>query len=194
MSGKWHLGFEANCVPHSRGFDRSLALLPGAANHFAFEPQFAKPDVLTFFERIPPLYSRDGLKEQFDANTANDPAQGFYSSDTYADNLIDYLRDWHNSSSEPSPFFAYLPFAAPHWPLQCSKEDRDRYKGVYDGGPGELREKRLERLTDIGIHPKGVEAYPVVAPEAYAEWDEMTQEEKSLSCRAMETYSGMVTA
>lgn len=38
MSGKWHLGLKAELAPHARGFERSFALLPGAANHYGFEP------------------------------------------------------------------------------------------------------------------------------------------------------------
>ena len=191
MSGKWHLGLKEENNPASRGFDRSIALLPGAANHYGFEPQFG-PDYISFFERIPPLYTRDGVKEEFEANTTHS-SHGFYSSDTYADNLIDYLRGWKDGQISSKPFFAYLPFAAPHWPLQCSREDRDRYKGMYDDGPGALRERRLASLKKMGIHKEDVAAYDVIAPD-HNEWDDMTPEERSLSARAMETFAGMVTA
>ena len=38
MSGKWHLGLTAHRSPAARGFERSFALLPGAANHYGYEP------------------------------------------------------------------------------------------------------------------------------------------------------------
>ena len=199
ISGKWHLGFKPDFNPAARGFDRSLALLPGAANHYAYEPQFAKDEYLQFFEKIPALYTRDGKKEEFPPNV-KDSKEGFYTTDYYTDNLLDYLKDWDagkankNESSEKPPFFAYLPFTAPHWPLQCAKEDHERYKGMYDDGPDALRERRFASLKKLGIHKDDVEAYPVVAPKGYSEWEELTPDEKKLSAKSMEVFAGMVTA
>ena len=39
MSGKWHLGLTPERSPYARGFERSFALLPGSANHFAYQPE-----------------------------------------------------------------------------------------------------------------------------------------------------------
>jgi arylsulfatase A-like enzyme len=93
-------------------------------------------------------------------NKSNDYDEGFYSTEYYADNLLRYLRDRPGAAKskkrddenldEDEPFFAFLPFSAPHWPLQCDKVDRDNYKGVYDEGPGVLREKRLAKLKELG--------------------------------------------
>jgi len=57
MSGKWHLGLTADRTPAARGFERSFALLPGAANHFGYEPQAdVKPGLLRL---TPSLYAED---------------------------------------------------------------------------------------------------------------------------------------
>jgi arylsulfatase A-like enzyme len=163
------------------------------ATHFVsygYEPQFGK-DSHAFFDRIPPLYSRDGLKMEVEANVSHSK-EGFYSTDTYTDNMIQYLQDW-NARQDGSPFFAYLPYAAPHWPLQCSKEDREGYKGVYDAGPDALRVQRLRNLMSKGIYASDVTPAEVIAPEV-PEWEEMSSEERASSSRAMETYAGMVTA
>lgn len=61
------------------------------------------------------------------ANTSNEYKDGFFSSEFYADNLIKYFTERTDAEKE-KPFFAYLPFSAPHWPLQCSKADRLQYK------------------------------------------------------------------
>lgn len=58
-------------------------------------------------------------------NTTEDP-EGFYSSDSYTDRLIQYL-DTRSEADESKPFFAFLPYTAPHWPLQCSRAQRDKY-------------------------------------------------------------------
>lgn len=123
-------------------------------------------------------------------NTSHDK-KGFFSSDFYTDNLIQYLKD-RDSETRQKPFFAYLPFSAPHWPLQCSKEDRDRYKGVYDDGPDALRLKRLERLQELGLVPKDVRPHDVVVGPINTEWDAMTDYERQCSARAMECFAGMV--
>ena len=82
---------------------------------------------------------RDGVKEVFEPNLTDSP-EGFYTADYCTDNLINYVKDWDagkaNKGGETKPpFFAFLPFTVPHWPLQCAKEDSDLYKGVYDDGP-----------------------------------------------------------
>ena len=68
---------------------------------------------------------KEGLRRR-DPNTTNE-YEGFFSSNYYADNLIHYF-DERTGEDKVKPFFAYLPFSAPHWPLQCSKADRDKYK------------------------------------------------------------------
>lgn len=69
----------------------------------------------------------------------------------------------------------------------------DRYKGVYDDGPLALRERRLQKLADLGIIDKDVIPHKVeTSTMGVGEWDELTPEEKMLSSRAMEAYAGMV--
>jgi arylsulfatase A-like enzyme len=134
-------------------------------------------------------------------NMSNDYDEGFYSTEHYADNLLRYLRDRTGARKskkrddenldEDEPFFAFLPFSAPHWPLQCDKADRDTYKGVYDEGPGVLREKRLAKLKELGFFDKDVKPHDVVV-DATPEWEKENAEERALSARAMECYAGMV--
>lgn len=123
-------------------------------------------------------------------NTTHDK-RGFFSSDFYTDNLIQYLKD-RDPETRQKPFFAYLPFSAPHWPLQCSKEDRDRYKGIYDDGPDALRLKRLARLQDLGLVPKNIRPHDVIVGPMNTEWDMMTDYERKCSARSMECFAGMV--
>jgi arylsulfatase A-like enzyme len=118
---------------------------------------------------------------------------GWYSSNGYGDKLIDYLKEWRaENAKDEKPFFAYLPFTAPHWPLQAPKEFIDKYRGVYDEGPDELREKRLQRLKDLGMIKQDVTPHPVVADEVKP-WSEMSEFERKMSSRAMECFAGMVS-
>lgn len=117
--------------------------------------------------------------------------KGWYSSNGYGDQMMRYLREWHDDTSEERPFFAYYPFSAPHWPLQAPKEFVDHYRGVYDEGPEALRQQRLKNLVKLGMIDPGTKPHPVVADEVSG-WDEMSEQERKLSCRAMEAYAGMV--
>jgi len=117
--------------------------------------------------------------------------KGFFSSDFYTDNLINYLEERRPEETE-KPFFAYLPFSAPHWPLQCAKEDRKRYEGIYDDGPEALRLRRLANLQKLGLVPKDVKAHDVVAGPMNLEWEQMTPYERKCSARAMECFAGMI--
>ena len=105
FSGKWHLGMTLETAPHARGFDRSFALLPGAANHYASSPKAG-----TGFPRQDMLYTEDdkfvGLPDDF------------YTSDGFTEKLIDYLDE---RPKDGAPFLAWLAFSAPHWPLQATR-------------------------------------------------------------------------
>ena len=185
MSGKWHLGLTTERSPHARGFERSFAHLPACSNHYAYEPQLQGQDKTPDFMTMSfiALHSEDGkfVKKLPD---------GWYSTDGYGDKMLQYLKDRHESKDD-RPFFGYLPFTAPHWPLQAPQKHIKNYRGVYDEGPEALRKKRLQRLKELGMVPKDVEPHPVVADEV-KEWSQLTDEERSKSCRAMECFAGMV--
>ncbi|KAJ5120104.1 hypothetical protein N7448_010773 [Penicillium atrosanguineum] len=186
MSGKWHLGLRASQGPWERGFQQAFAMLPGCCNHYGWEP---------VQERFPmggsPVHVENGSKVDIQPNKTEDP-KGFYSTEYYTDQLIRYF-DGRSEDDKSKPFFAFLPYTAPHWPLQCSKEKRDKYKGVYDEGPYALRERRLAKLVEMGIVDKSVIPHNVETTTVNSgEWADLTPEGKKLSSRAMETYAGMV--
>lgn len=116
----------------------------------------------------------------------------FYSSDAYGDRMVQYLKEWKDTSGEKPPFFGYLAFSAPHWPLQARKQYIEPYRGRYDSGPAVLRQQRLAKLAELGLLEKDVEPHPVVAPDEVPEWDNMTDMQQKMSARAMEAYAGMV--
>lgn len=160
------------------------------SNHYAYEPQLDKaagdniPDFMTM--SFIALHSENG-------EYVRKLPDGWYSSNGYGDKLIDYLKEWKDENPKgEKPFFAYLPFTAPHWPLQAPQEFIKRHRGLYDDGPDALREKRLQRLKDLGMIPQDVTPHPVVADEV-KKWDDMSDFEKKMSSRAMECFAGMVS-
>lgn len=185
MAGKWHLGLTPERGPNARGFERSFAHLPACSNHYAFEPQLQGGDGIPGFMTMSfiALHTEDG-------EYVRKLPEGWYSSDGYGDKMLQYLKE-RNEKKDERPFFAYLPFTAPHWPLQAPQQYIQHYRHVYDDGPDKLRERRLERLKELGMVSKDVEPHPVVAEEV-KQWDEMSNEEQAKSARAMECFAGMV--
>jgi arylsulfatase A-like enzyme len=174
MSGKWHLGMALETSPHARGFERSFALLPGAANHYASSPKAG-----TGFPRQDMLYTEN------DAFVAL--PEDFYTSDGFTTKLIDYLDE---RPKDDAPFFAYLAFSAPHWPLQAPDDLIAKYRGRYDDGPDALRSRRLAGLIAQGLCPPDLVPHPVVARNKT--WEDMTDDERAVSARTMEVYAAMV--
>lgn len=185
MSGKWHLGLKPSRFPLARGFEKSLALLPACSNHYGWRPDEEKKGVIpSFLEKsVIALHAEDD-------HYVDELPKDWYSSTGYADRMLRYLHEWKDQDDD-RPFFAYLPFSAPHWPLQAPKEYVEHYRGMYDEGPEALRQKRLANLTKLGMIEPNIKPHPVVADDVKA-WEEMTDQERKMSCRAMEAYAGMV--
>jgi arylsulfatase A-like enzyme len=147
-------------------------------------------------ERLGACFSKpQALTHPREANWGNEYNTGFFSSEYYADNLINYFKERSEEDKE-KPFFAFLPFSAPHWPLQCSMEDRMRYRGKYDDGPTALRERRVANLKELAPVGKDVVPHQVIPEDTahayHAEWEDMKEDERKKSARAMECFAGMV--
>lgn len=173
FSGKWHLGLKPDQDPHARGFACSFAMLRGAHNHFGRDVSADPAQGVPYTENGKALTALPG---------------GFYSSDAFADRLIDQLRTCDKPRGGGKPFFAMLTFTAPHWPLQAPREDITRYRGRYDEGFDVLRQRRLQRQQELGLLAAGTAAH---APRGEA-WSALTPEQKQRAARDMEIYAAMV--
>lgn len=130
------------------------------------------------------------LRDHKSLDRTKDVPKDFYSTKTYVDELLQYFQSGSNTDAD-RPFFAHLPFTAPHWPLKAPQDRIARYKGLYDGGPDVLRERRLEALIQRGLIPSDIEPAPMVG-EVANEWADLDGDEKAYSARRMETYAAMV--
>ena len=142
MTGKWHLGLTRETSPAARGFEKSFAPLQGGAGAFG--------NMLPIIGPGKALYRVNG--EQLDTLP-----EDFYSTKFYTELMQDYISaDLDNGK----PFFAYLSYTSPHWPLQAPQESIARYKGVYDAGYDVLADQRLQNLKDRGLVSADVEPFP----------------------------------
>jgi arylsulfatase A-like enzyme len=172
MSGKWHLGQQPGQWPESHGFDRSFALHQGGEDHFGayqIEPWSST--------NMRSTYSKDGKPAQLPIGT--------YAGDYFADQMLEFLKEPNGAGK---PFFAYLAFTDPHWPLQAPSDLIAKYRGRYDAGPAALRAERLEKLKREGLAPPGAAGAPIGGPE----WSSLSPAERARSARAMEIYAAMV--
>ncbi|CAA0093082.1 Arylsulfatase [Zhongshania aliphaticivorans] len=172
ISGKWHLGYDAESSPPAFGFQRSFVQLEGGAGHFNELP------VLPFQRKA--NYREDGRRVSLPEN--------FYSSDFYTDKLISYI-DQDNSSTRP--FFAILAYTAPHWPLQAKKETIDKYEEKYKLGYERLAQQRIQSLVEKGLLDKPSEAQPYINDDLQR-WDSLTEEEQQYEARRMAVYAAMI--
>jgi arylsulfatase len=138
MSGKWHLGTAYDRWPNARGFDAYSGLLDGASDYFNPPPN------RTLVRKNQPFAPKSVAYFESDENLMSD----FYMTDFITDEAVDQLER-HGGGDQP--FFQYLSYTAPHWPLQARQEDIETYRGRFMEGWDRLRRRRYERLVAEGI-------------------------------------------
>lgn len=172
MTGKWHLGYEDDQSPAARGFDKSFAILQGGGGHFDASAMTVDHDTS--------WYREDGVM--------TDLPEGFFSTEFYTDKMMEYIGA---NQGDDKPFFAYLAYTAPHWPLQAPVEYIDKYKGRYDAGYDQLAKDRIKSLEALGLIEEGHVPADPAYPEEEA-WDNLSDEQKRIEAREMEIYAAMV--
>lgn len=171
QSGKWHVGEKKEHWPTERGFDQYFGLISGASSYF---------EVIEDQPRIRQMALND--------EPWTPPDEGFYMTDAISDHAESFIRDHVQAHKRSTPFFLYVPYTAPHWPLHALPEDVEIYDGVYDAGWGVLREQRFKRMKQLGI-VDGSLALPEM-PASVPDWENV--EDKALWARRMEVYAAMV--
>ncbi|MEE4161154.1 MAG: arylsulfatase [Woeseiaceae bacterium] len=175
MTGKWHLGKDAEMSPAARGFDRSFAMLTNASHFSDMRPAYS-PD-----PEAKAMYRDDGrmidvLPRGFD-----------YSSQFFVDRMIEYLDPVDGAAS---PFFGYLAFSAPHWPLQAPDAALEAFRGRYDEGYDVMLERRLAEQKRLGLIP--ADAVAAARSPKGRPWKELDEAGRAVEARAMEVYAAMI--
>jgi arylsulfatase A-like enzyme len=173
LSGKWHVGKDSLSWPNQRGFDKFYGVLGGGANYFNDYPM--------------PLGGRAYPVTLVENNKRLKPKpDSYYFTDEITGHALKFL-DEQNATGKP--FFLYVAYTAPHWPLHALPEDIAKYKGKFDIGWDKLRKERHARQIQLGI----------VSPDSkladrddIAAWDDLTYDEQKLWASRMEVYAAMI--
>ncbi|MEI8098612.1 MAG: arylsulfatase [Sediminibacterium sp.] len=184
-SGKQHAKFN----PVTRGFDHYYGMIGGCENHFnpGFNAALGQP--IPAYKIASNRWSVD--EKDIPENTNYIPQDStFYDTDAFTNRALTWLDDY---KIDDKPFFLYMAYTAPHWPLHAWPEDIAKYKGVYDGGYEAVRQARYKRQVELGlVDPKISPLPPMEIGETKPKWESLSDEERKLEATRMEVYAAMV--
>ncbi len=171
MSGKWHVGECRGTWPCDRGFDRYFGLVSGANSYWE-------------------MLEQPGRRRRMliDNDEWYPPRQGFYMTDAFSDHAVRFLHEHQQGEHSERPFFLYLAYTAPHWPLHAWPEDIAKYRGRFKAGWDVLRRERHERMRAMGLIDPDLPLSPR-DPEVPA-WEDVPDKEHQQ--RLMEVYAAMI--
>jgi arylsulfatase len=161
MSGKWHVGQNHGVVPSERGFAHEL---------HAPEGGFYFPDG-----------KKAGQHLYLDGKAIADDDQrlpkDWYSTDLWTGFGLKFID---GARAEKKPFFLYLAFNAPHFPLQAPQDEIAAQRGRYLLGWDVLRDQRQARQVAMGLiapewmqapRPDDVQAWSALGPKQQDRFD-----------------------
>ncbi|AYD47521.1 arylsulfatase [Arachidicoccus soli] len=178
MSGKWHVGEAPSHWPIQRGFDHYFGLISGAANYFDITK--TKIDTSISKQKLVRHMAIDG-KPYFP------PKKGFYMTQAITSHALQMLDDY---GQKDKPFFLYLAYTAPHWPLQALPEDIARFKGAFNEGWDSLREERYLRQLRLGIIPDDRKLSP--RDKEVPNWSSLSSKEQKEMAEKMAVYAAQI--
>ena len=131
ICGKWHVGSKPDQWPLKRGFDKFYGIPQGGGHYYRMLPgrQLVLQD-----EEIP-------LEK-------NARGENWYATEGFTDYAVRFIEEEKESDS---PFFLYVAYTAPHWPLQARDRDIAKYAGRYSDGWDAVRQTRFGRMLDMGL-------------------------------------------
>ena len=174
MSGKWHVGTND---PTRRGFEQYFGTLISAATYWDSGKYLRLPE--------------GGRVRSYDPGA-------FYGTDALTDYAMDFLGEARSTPDQP--WFLYLAYNAPHFPLQARAEDVAKYRNRYEGGWDLLRRERLARMKQLRLVAKDTRLSPRSQFTNYGEtvtaenpaWDSLPNDRRADLAMRMAIYAAMV--
>ena len=166
MSGKWHVtrsiledGKRENW-PLQRGFDRFYGTLIAAGS---------------FWDPITLMRDNEFIK----------PDGDYYYTEAISENAVEFIEE----SDPDKPFFLYVAYTAPHWPIHAREEVISKYRGRYSEGWDSLRMIRYRRMCEMEIlNPK----WALSPGDTLKSGPWKAASEKEWEQRRMEVYAAMI--
>lgn len=173
--GKWHntpalettAAGPFNNWPAGYGFEYFYGFLAGEASQY--EPQLVRNT--TYVEHP----------------KTSDGHDYYHLSEDLADDAIHWLKQ-HKALAPEKPFLMYWASGASHGPHQVPKEWADKYKGKFNDGWDNYRERVYKRAKKLGWIPQNAQLTP--RPATLPSWDSIPDDEKPFQQRLMEVYAG----
>jgi arylsulfatase len=166
---------------YDRGFDHYYGLREGASNMW-------NPGGVTREGEMTP--GRKGIKRPFciDEKTIEPytPPKGWYTTDAFTNYALEWLDE---PECQDKPFFLYLSYTAPHYPLHAWPEDIAKYRGLYDAGYTEIQKARYQRMVDMQLIDPATTPF---IPLDNSEWNKLTGIELEKEKLRMEIYAAMI--
>lgn len=177
MSGKWHVGHQSKEVlPEQRGFNDFFGTYLHVDSYFKVLPNC---DIWLNGEK-----QISGSWSEIPSHPDSSDRE-FYTTDLYTDYALKFLNQAYK---ETNPFFLYLAFNTPHWPLEAPERNVAKYRDRYQSGWDSLRREKFNRMKEQGILPTNA-----VLPESgNTKWSEVSPaDQKELAFRRA-LYAGQV--
>ncbi len=111
MFGKWHLGLAEGSRPQDHGFEESFGFMAGCIDYYSH---------IFYFDTRP---GTDPIHDLW-SNGAEVWENGRYFTDLVTERAVDYVQ---RAARRDEPFFLYVPFNAPHYPLHAPARYLDRF-------------------------------------------------------------------
>lgn len=167
LSGKWHLRGD----PTEHGFQRTFGHLSGMVNSLTGRGTY------------------DPRPFRLDGRPWEVPDTGFYTTDAMTDFALRFLRE-DAAPDAGRPFFLYLAYNAPHYPLHAKQPDVEKYLGRYSIGWDEVRRQRHRRMIELGIISPDTPLSP--RPPEVRAWTDLSADERREHELTMATYAAMI--
>ena len=180
--GKWHVA-ETPLRPDQRQW------LAHQVHHDEFAPKDNYPLNRGFKDCYGTIYGVVDYFDPFSLVSGDKPVDtvpdDYYSTIALADTAVAYVNKY---AASDNPFFMYLAFHCPHWPLHALPEDIKKYEDTYKCGWQAIREARYERMKKMKLFG---DADDFLSPRQFSDsWDE--NPDKEWDARAMAVHAAMV--
>ncbi|MCG8307317.1 MAG: arylsulfatase [Cytophagales bacterium] len=139
ISGKWHAGTVKKSWPENRGFQKSYCIHNWVDSYFKV---LKGCEIFEDGKLVIPATANPGEYEP------QPDGKEWYTTDVFTSKAIEHID---LALAEGKPFFEYVAYNAPHWPLEAHDEVIEKYLDKYVAGYEKLRQDKYEKMIEMGL-------------------------------------------